>query len=284
MNLLDRLPLFYRSLLLDFFDRIQKERIHITAGYLAYVSLTSLVPLLVVMFSMLTAFPLFSNLKERMENFVYNNFLPTSGDLIREHMTGFVNNASQMSVVALTFLFLFALLLISAIDKSLNHIWQVKEKRRMITSFSIYWLVLTLGPVLISTSIALSSYILSLVSIDEVGGKSLSEAFLFVLPFLVSVFAFCFLYLAVPNVNVPVKYALVGACFAAILFEIAKKAFAVYVLQLPSYQAIYGALATIPILFLWVYLSWLMVLSGAVLTVSLQKQAAKLAEADNNQH
>ena len=277
LKLLNYLPLFYKNVLLDFISRLQNERVHITAGYLAYVSLMSLVPLLVVMFSVMTAFPLFSDVKEAIEGFVYNNFLPTSGDLIREHLSGFVNNASKMSVVALTFLFLFALLLISAIDKSLNNIWQVKEKRRLITSFSMYWLVLTLGPVLVSTSIALSSYILSLMSVENIENAAAGKTFLFLLPFAVSIIAFTFLYLVVPNVTVPIKYAAVGACFAALLFEFAKKGFAFYLLQLPSYQAIYGTLAIIPILFLWVYLSWLIVLSGAVLTVSLQ-EAAKASE------
>lgn len=267
------IPEQYRQLISEFVSRIQAEKIHITAGYLAYVSLMSLVPLLVVVFSIMTAFPLFSDMREAMENFVYQNFLPTSGDLIREHLTGFVNNASKMSVVALSFLFLFALLLISAIDKSLNHIWQVKEKRRLMTSFSMYWLVLTLGPVLISVSISLSSYMLSLVSVDNVEQSSIGKIFFVLLPFLTSTIAFCFLYLAVPNKAVPIKYALSGACFAAVLFEIAKKGFAFYVLQLPSYQAIYGTLATIPILFLWVYLSWVIVLCGAVLAVSLERQS-----------
>ena len=274
------IPAFFIATVLNFIERIKSERIHITAGYLAYVSLMSLVPLLVVMFSVMTAFPLFSDVREGMESFVYHNFLPTSGNLIREHLTGFVNNASQMSVVALSFLFLFALLLMSAIDKSLNHIWQVKEKRRLMTSFSMYWLVLTLGPILVSMSIALSSYILSLMSVDSVEDAGVGRALLFVLPFIVSVFAFYFLYMAVPNKRVSIKYAFIGACFSAFLFEVAKKAFAFYVLQLPSYQAIYGALATIPILFLWVYLSWGIVLLGAVLTVSMQHEAAK-SEEDN---
>ena len=129
-------------------------------------------------------------------------------------------------------------------------------------------------------SIALSSYILSLMSVDSVEDAGVGRALLFVLPFIVSVFAFYFLYMAVPNKRVSIKYAFIGACFSAFLFEVAKKAFAFYVLQLPSYQAIYGALATIPILFLWVYLSWGIVLLGAVLTVSMQHEAAK-SEEDN---
>jgi membrane protein len=259
----------YQLLFKHFSTRLQNERIHITAGYLAYVSLMSLVPLLVVMFSVMTAFPLFSDIKVELENFVYQNFLPASGDAIRQHISGFVANASQMSVVALSFLFLFALLLMSAIDKSLNHIWQVKQKRRLMTSFSMYWLVLTLGPVLVAMSIAMSSYILSFIS--QAGVGVVGQALLFFLPLMVSILAFYFLYLAVPNKTVPMKYAFIGACLAALLFEIAKKVFAIYVLKLPSYQAIYGTLASIPILFLWVYLTWLIVLTGAVFTVSLQE-------------
>ncbi|MGJ8691557.1 MAG: virulence factor BrkB family protein [Thalassotalea sp.] len=279
-KILDIIPPYFQQLIGDFISRMQQEKVHITAGYLAYVSLMSLVPLLVVMFSVMTAFPLFSDVREAIEGFVFSNFLPTSGELIRGHLTGFVNNASKMSVVALSFLFLFALLLMSAIDKSLNRIWRVKEKRRMMTSFSLYWLVLTLGPIIVSLSISLSSYILALVAVESVEEVQAGKTFLFLLPFLVSTIGFYFLYLAVPNKRVPIKFALIGACTAAILFEIAKKAFAFYLLQLPSYQAIYGTLAIIPILFLWVYLSWVIVLSGAVLAVSLENQAAKNLEQD----
>lgn len=274
-QLLSKLPEYWQGLLFDFIVRIKQERVHITAGYLAYVSLMSLVPLMVVMFSVMTAFPLFTEVKVALESFVYNNFLPTSSQAIQGHISGFVNNASKMSVVALSFLFLFAMLLMSAIDKSVNHIWQIKKKRRWITSFSIYWLVLTLGPILASVSIALSSYIISLVPLSVEDSTSIGRGLLYLLPFFVSSITFCFLFLAVPNTNVSIKYAAIGAAFAAILFEIAKKLFAIYVLALPSYQAIYGALATIPILFLWVYLSWLIVLTGVVLTVALQKQGEK---------
>ena len=257
------------------FIRLKDERIHITSGYLTYVTLMSLVPLLVVMFSIMTAFPLFSNVKEALESFVYQNFVPTSGNVIREYLSSFVTNASKMSVVALSFLFLFAFLLMSAIDKSLNHVWKIKKKRRFMLTFSMYWLVLTLGPILISISLALSSYLFSFVSGESVDNTFVGKGFLVVLPFLVSLLAFYFLYVAVPNQRVPMKYAFAGAFFAALLFEIAKKAFAFYVQQLPSYQAIYGTLSIVPILFLWMYLSWNIVLLGAVFTVSLQQQGIK---------
>ena len=259
--------------------RVKHEQIHVVAGYLSYVTLMSLVPLMVVMLSVMTAFPIFSDIKEAIEGFVYNNFVPTSGDIVQHHLTGFVNNASKMSAVAVTFLFLFALLLISAIDKTFNRIWKVNKPRRIITSFSMYWMVLTLGPILVGSSIVVTSYIASLVSIGDLG---VANIFLRVLPMFASIGAFLVLYMVVPNKAVIFKYALSGAVAAAILFELAKKGFAFYVTQLPSYQAIYGALGTIPILFLWVYLSWLVTLVGAVLTVALQDFSDDQAEKNEN--
>lgn len=256
--------------------RINREQIHVVAGFLAYVSLMSLVPLVVVMFSVMTAFPIFSDVRQVIESFVYSNFVPTAGDIVQQYITGFVDNASQMSAVAISFLFMLALLLISAIDKSLNKIWRVKEKRRLVTAFSMYWMVLTLGPVLVGSGIAVSSYLVSLVSFGEYDVVGTVNIFIRLLPMLTSVAAFVLLYTLVPNKAVPIKFALVGAILAAFLFEFAKKAFVIYVTELPSYQAIYGALAIIPILFLWVYLSWLIVLIGAVFTVSLQEFVEKI--------
>jgi membrane protein len=261
--------------------KIKAEQIHVVAGYLSYVTLMSLVPLMVVMLSVMTAFPIFSEIKGTIEGFVYSNFVPTSGDVVQHHITGFVSNASKMSVIAVTFLFLFALLLISAIDKSFNKLWKVNGKRRLVTAFSMYWMVLTLGPILVGSSIVVTSYIASLVSLGDYDVFGIANIFLRLLPMFASIGAFLILYMVVPNKTVIFRFALSGAVVAAVLFELAKKGFAFYVTQLPSYQAIYGALGTIPILFLWVYLSWLVTLIGAVFTVSLQEINQEL-DYDNN--
>lgn len=251
--------------------RLNQEQLPVVAGYLSYVCLMSLVPLLVVMLSVMTAFPLFAELQKTIEEFVYQNFVPAAGDVVQQYLTGFVSNASKMSAIAIIFLFVVAILLISAIDKTLNRIWRVTEKRRTITSLAMYWMVLTLGPVFVGASIALTSYIVSLVSLGDYDLLGITNIFVRSMPLLASIFAFVILYMAVPNKAVPFKYALSGAIFSAILFEVAKKVFALYLTAFPSYQAIYGALATIPILFLWIYLSWLIVLGGAMITVSLQE-------------
>jgi membrane protein len=270
-NLVNKYWQKHRGLIFYFARRVKREQIQVIAGYLSYVCLMSLVPLIVVMLSVMTAFPLFADLQVIIEQFVYKNFLPAAGNTVQEYLTGFVSNASKMSAVAISFLFLAALLLISAIDKTFNKIWRVHEKRRTITSFAMYWMVLTLGPILVGASIAISSYLLSMVPVDEYDVFGLFNILVRTLPLVTSIIAFVILYMAVPNKVVPFKSALLGAVIAAILFELAKKAFAVYITAFPSYQIIYGALATIPIIFLWVYVSWLIVLLGALITVSIQE-------------
>mgnify|MGYP000309545222 FL=1 len=251
--------------------RVKKEQLPVVAGYLSYISLMSLVPLMVVALSVATAFPIFADIHQSVEQFVYDNFVPTASDVVQQYLSSFVENASRMSAVAISVLFIVALLLISSIDKTFNNIWQVTKKRRVITSFSIYWMILTLGPILVGASIAITSYIVSLVTMGVEDSFGITNMFFRLLPLLSSLAAFILLYMLVPNKNVPFKYAFSGALVAAILFELAKKVFAGYLTAFPSYQAIYGALAIVPILFLWVYLSWMIVLGGAVITVSLQE-------------
>lgn len=251
--------------------RVKKEQLQVVAGYLSYVSLMSLVPLMVVVLSVATAFPIFADIHHSVEQFVYDNFVPTASDVVQQYLSSFVDNASKMSAVAISFLFVAAFLLISSIDQTFNNIWQVSKKRRVITSFSMYWMILTLGPILVGASIAITSYIVSLVSLGVDDSFGITNMFFRLLPLLSSMAAFILLYMLVPNKAVPFKYAFSGALIAAILFEFAKKIFAIYLTAFPAYQAIYGALAIVPILFLWVYLSWLIVLGGAVITVSLQE-------------
>ncbi len=264
---------------LSFFDyllkRVKQEQLQVVAGYLSYVSLMSLVPLMVVALSVVTAFPIFAEIHHSVEQFVYENFVPTAGNVVQQYLSSFVSNASKMSAVAISFLFVVALLLISSIDKTFNNIWKVTKKRRIITSFSMYWMILTLGPLLVGASIAITSYIVSLVSTGVEDSFGITNMFFRMLPLLSSLAAFVLLYMLVPNTRVPFKHALSGALVAAVFFEFAKKIFAIYLTAFPSYQAIYGALAIVPILFLWVYLSWLIVLGGALITVSLQEHELK---------
>lgn len=270
-----------KGLFFYFLRRVKREHVQVISGYLAYVSLMSLVPLIVVMLSVLTSFPIFVDLQESIEAFIYQHFVPSAGDQVKAYITIFVQNTSKMSAVAISFLFVAALLLISTIDQTLNKIWRVNKKRRPVTSFALYWMVLTLGPIFLGASIALSTHIMSIVGNDDSTRVLIFEFLYRLLPLLTAVTAFLLLYMAVPNVAVPFKYALYGAVSAALLFEFAKKGFAAYLKAFPSYEIIYGALATIPIMFLWIYVSWFIVLIGALITVSSQEYASLIDKRNN---
>ena len=252
--------------------RIGHDRLTVTAGSMAYVTLLSLVPLLTVVLSALSTFPVFAGLGELLQNFVIENFVPAAGEVVKQYLNEFVANAGKMTAVGVGALFVVALMLISSIDTSLNYIFRVHAKRRPVISFSIYWMVLTLGPILVGTSIAISSYLGSLNLLDSEAVHGLFQQTLRALPVIMSSSAFLVLYLLVPNIKVRFHHALTGAIVASLLFELSKKGFALYITNFPSYQVIYGALAVIPILFVWVYLCWCIVLLGAEITASLRER------------
>jgi membrane protein len=222
-----------------------------------------------VFFMIMSAFPAFAEVRGQLENFIFNNFVPTAGNVVQDYMTDFVANASGMGAVSIISLLVVALLLISNIDKTFNHIWRTQVQRPIIYTFAIYWMVITLGPLLIGSSIVVSSYLAGLATFAEEYTPGLGTFFLKFVPSFAAIGAFLILYMIVPNRPVRAKYALCGAILATVLFEFSKKVFALYVTNFPSYEVIYGALAVIPILFLWVYLSWVVVLLGAVFTYSI---------------
>lgn len=254
-----------------YIDRCKHDQINLVGGYLAYISLLSLVPFIAVMFSMLSAFPMFSELRQSMESMLYANVVPSRGEEIQAYINEFIGNTRGMTAIGITALIAVALLLIHNIDKTLNKIWRVTKRPRAVISFSIYWMILTLGPVLFGSSIAVTSYLVTLTRFADDFTPGFGSFLLGLVPYAMSLLAFFILYLVVPNVKVRVRHAFFGGLFAMLLFELLKYGFALYITHFPSYQVIYGALALVPILFVWVYLCWLVVLIGAELTAYLQE-------------
>lgn len=249
--------------------RIDEDGMTTLAGNLAYVSLLSLVPLIAVMFALFSAFPMFAEVSGQLKGFIFNNFVPAAGTTIQSYLEQFVENVNKMTAVGIGGLIITALLLMYSIDSALNTIWRSKRKRPLTYSFAIYWMILTLGPLLVGASLAISSYLLSLHWATVSGVSWLVDALLRTFPLVLSWLSFWLLYSIVPTAQVAARDALVGSLFASILFELGKKCFAHYVTMFPSYQLIYGVLAAIPILFLWVYWTWCIVLLGAEITVTL---------------
>ncbi|WP_435946706.1 virulence factor BrkB family protein [Dryocola sp. BD586] len=248
-------------------QRIDQDNMTTLAGNLAYVSLLSLVPFIAVVFALFAAFPMFSDVSVQLRHFIFSNFIPATGDIIQRYIEQFVANSSKMTVVGACGLIVTALLLMYAVDSALNTIWRSTRTRPKIYSFAVYWMILTLGPLLAGASLVISSYLLSLHWVT--GFNSMIDEVLRIFPLLLSWLSFWLLYSIVPTTRVPVRDALIGSLVAALLFELGKKGFALYITMFPSYQLIYGVLAVIPILFVWVYWTWCIVLLGAEITVTL---------------
>ena len=249
--------------------RFHEDRILYYSGYLSYVTLLSMVPLLAVIFSLFSIFPFFEKLKEEVEEFVFTNFVPELGDVVQEQILSFVDNATRMTPFGLIVLLVVALLLLSSIDHTLNQIWRVGKNRGIILSYSIYIVVLISSPVLLGTGLTANSYLLSLGGIEEGSELSAIKLILSSMHFLGSFLFFLLLYIVVPHTKVHFWSAVFGALIATLLFELSKSVFALYFINFPVYQAIYGALAVIPLLFVWVFISWVVVLVGAQIAASL---------------
>ena len=249
--------------------RFHEDRILYYSGYLSYVTLLSMVPLLAVIFSLFSIFPFFEKLKEEVEEFVFRNFVPELGGVVQEQILSFVDNATRMTPFGLIVLLVVALLLLSSIDHTLNQIWRVGKNRGIILSYSIYIVVLISSPVLLGTGLAANSYLVSLGGIEEGSELSAIKLILSSMHFLGSFLFFLLLYIVVPHTKVHFWSAVFGALIATLLFELSKSVFALYFIHFPVYQAIYGALAVIPLLFVWVFISWVVVLVGAQISASL---------------
>ncbi|WP_420934095.1 virulence factor BrkB family protein [Alteromonas sp. A081] len=258
-----------KDFLTIFMNRCREDNVTISAGHLAYVTLLSLVPFIMVTFTIMSAFPAFASVRSKIEHFIFSNFVPTASDVVHKYMTDFVGNASEMSAIGILSLLFVALMLISNVDKTLNRIWRTKNERPIVFTFAIYWMVITLGPILIGSSVIVSTYLTGLAAFTEEYTPGLGTLLLSLVPSGAAMLAFTILYTMVPNKQVYARHAACGAFIATVAFELTKSGFALYVTNFPSYELIYGALAVVPILFLWVYLSWIIVLFGAEFTCSM---------------
>lgn len=252
-----------------FWQRFSQNRLSQAAGYLTYNTLLAIVPLIVVVFAFVAAFPVFDDLSNDLRSFIFHNFAPSAGNVVESYITQFVANTKKISAVGILGLIAIALMLIHSIDKTLNAIWVNTKKRPLFYSFSIYWVILTIGPLLIGLGIAVSSYIFSS-RIFHSDALPFGLRLLTFVPFILTWLAFTAIYSIVPNTKVNIRYASCGALIAAVFFTLGKAAFTWYMGSFPSYHLIYGALATIPIMIMWIHLSWLVILLGAQLTAVLE--------------
>ncbi len=270
-----------RSFLLFVLQRFSADRCLRMAASLSYTSLLAVVPLTAIAFSMLAAFPVFEGIRGEFQNALFSNFLPQSAAAMREYFDQFVSNTARLTAVGIIGLAATAVLLLGTIEADLNAIFRVARPRAVVPRLLVFWALITLGPLLLGASFSLSTYFFALTrwaGVDGAGG-SLVE-FTQLLPTFMVIVALTFCYMIVPNRRVRLVNAIVGGIVAGLLFALLRKGFGIYVARFPTYQTIYGAVSVVPIFLVWMYLSWAVVLLGAILTAAMGEWRAGVRQVD----
>ena len=286
MNFQQRLQVFWADLshfpwqdtLLTLKARFREDHMGLTASSLTFTTTIALVPFFTVALAVFTAFPMFSKMQGALQGWLIDSLIPDNiASQVLGYLTQFSKQANKLGVAGLGVLLVTAIALILTIDRTLNGIWRVKKTRPFTQRVLIYWSAITLGPVLMGASLALTASVITATS-GLVGTLPFSLRFLlgtFQL-FLIAA-GLAALYRYVPNTYVKWTHAWVGAIVAAAGIELAKRALGLYLSYVPTYSMIYGAFATLPILLIWIYVAWVIVLMGAVIAAYLPSLLAGVA-------
>lgn len=261
----ERMGTFARFLARRFLD----DRLFQAAAALAYTTVFALVPLAMVVFGVLSAFPTFNEWSTQLSDYIFSNFVPGAASQLKSTLDGLLKNAGTLTATGVIGVIVSLLITLNSVESTFNRIWRVAGARPKLVRFLVYWTVFTLGALLAAASFALSAsfYALPLFSTDE--GKALERLSLALAPVLVEFFAIVAIYKVVPHRTVKLRYAMAGALLATLLLELTKWGLGAYLGSFNSYQKLYGALSMLPILLLWIYLCWVAVLLGASLASSI---------------
>jgi membrane protein len=255
--------------------RARKERLPQIAGSLTFTTVLSIAPFLAVSFALFTRFPMFRRFEDALEEHLLKSLLPADiSRTVLKYLNQFAANASELTVVGSLFLLAAAIALLLTVENAFNQIWNVKRNRPFHKRVGLYLLMLAVGPPLLGVSLWASSYVLG-ASLGLIGSLPPSARFVLDLgPMLLSMVVVACLFYFVPNTKVRRRDAIVGGLIAGVALELGKRGFTVYLLKIPTYKAVYGAFAVFPVFLLWVYFSWLVTLTAALVAANLAQGTA----------
>jgi membrane protein len=259
-------------------ERFREDHLGLTASSLTFTTLIALVPLVTVMLAVFSAFPMFASFQNALEKYFLQALVPDGiAKPVLGALTQFAAKAARMGSLGLAVLVLTALALMLTVDRALNAIWRVRRPRPIAQRVLVYWAGLTLGPLLLGVSLSLTSWALT-ASKGYVGALPGGVGWVLnAIEFVLMAGGMAAMFHYVPNTHVRWRHAIAGGLFVATSLEIAKRALAWYVGNMPTYSAVYGAFAAVPILLLWIYLSWLIVLWGAVIAAYAPSLSMRIA-------
>ncbi len=265
LSVLSKLRDFSRFLV----TRFREDALAQVAGSLTFTTLLALVPIITIALTAFSAFPVFGIVTASLKAFIIANFVPgAASKLISVYMQEFADKASRLTALGIGFLAVTSVMLMLTIDRVFNRIWRVRRPRPLLQRVLVYWTVLTVGPLLIGVSLYATSWLIS-ASLGLLNERHAGGVLFKLLATALTCVALAFLYRTVPNRKVEPLDAAIGGTLAGLAFEAMKSAFASFVTQFGTYKLVYGAFAGLPVFLLWIYLSWIIVLTGAVITAAI---------------
>jgi membrane protein len=250
--------------------RLTEERLPQVAGSLTFTTTLAIVPLLTIVLAIFTTFPVFGKLRSTLEGYFVQMLMPRAiSNTIISNLTQFASKATGLSAVGAVALIFTSAAMIGTIERALNQIWRVRQPRPLLQRVLVYWALVTLGPLAFGISLTITSQLFTATGSISTALPFLGALFYTLVSVGLTTGAYALLYMTVPNRYVDWRDAVWGGLVAAIAFEIAKRVFAIFIRQFPTYAIIYGALAALPLFLVWLYLSWLITLVGALLTAAL---------------
>ena len=250
--------------------RFRDDHMGLTASSLTFTTTIALVPFVTVALAIFTAFPMFAKLQGTVQVWLVESLIPDNiARQVLGYLTQFSRQANKLGAAGLGVLVITAIALILTIDRTLNGIWRVRKPRPFAQRVLIYWAAITLGPLLLGASLAATSYLLPFTRGAAGAPSELLKFAVDTLEFLALAGGMAALYHYMPNTYVKWAHAWTGGVFVAVGIAAAKKLLALYLGKVPTYSVVYGAFATLPILLVWIYVAWVIVLMGAVIAAYL---------------
>ena len=249
--------------------RFLDDNLFQAAGSLAYTTAFALVPLAVVVLGVLSAFPVFQDISGQLVDYVLSNFVPSAAEAIEERIDRLSENTKQLTAAGTVALVVSLLVTLHSVESTFNRIWRVASARPRLSRYLVYWTVLTLGALLAAASLSVSTRFFALPLFETPQGRWLANLSLGMTPVLIELAVVVLAYRVVPHHTVKWRHALAGAVLAVVLLEGVKAALGLYLGSFEGYQKLYGALAFVPVLMLWIFLGWVAILLGASLASSM---------------
>ncbi len=271
-----------KNFIIFLFKRLQSDMIFRVSSSLSYTSLIAIVPLLAVGLAIFSAFPVFSEVKEQLQSILLQNLVPDIEQEVSFYINEFISATAKLTAMGVVGIVVTAILLLSTIENSLNFIFKVYKSRNIKTKITLYWTVITLGPLLLGAGFSMRGYVYTLQKFMPDYFISAEFYLSTIIPTFFTLLALILLYMLVPNKKVKLSNAFAGALVAVFLFYIMRQIFGHVMSFGSTYTTLYGALAAIPLMLIWLYLIWVVVIFGAVVTAALGEYREKEENAEES--